>query len=58
MNVKEMSLENQDASEKQVQTKKNEFSDDLLKLMQNGNEQFQKDKGRPMTYLEMRQMYG
>lgn len=52
MNVKEMYLE------KLEKTEKKEVSDVLLNIMQEGNKQFQKDTGRPMTYLEMRQMYG
>jgi|LauGreDrversion4_1035100.scaffolds.fasta_scaffold07893_8 hypothetical protein len=56
MNVKEMSLEEPDADKQKTQKK--EISDVLFNIMQEGNKQFQKDTGRPMTYLEMRQMYG
>lgn len=57
MNVKEMySLEELDNKKQKTEEKK--VSDILLNIMQEGNEQFQKNTGRPMTYLEMRQMYG
>ena len=35
-----------------------DIQDALLQIIKDGDAEFEKEVGRPMTYAEMRQMYG
>lgn len=41
-----------------TQTELQKSQDVLVSIMQNGADEFQQKVGRPMTYSEMRQMFG
>ena len=41
-----------------TQSKTTDFGDKLLSIMSEGADEFQAKTGRPMTYSEMRAMYG
>jgi len=41
-----------------TQSKTTDFGDKLLSIMSEGADEFQSKTGRPMTYSEMRAMYG
>ncbi len=41
-----------------TQTELQKSQDILVSIMQNGADEFQQKVGRPMTYSEMRQMFG
>lgn len=41
-----------------ILTNNNVTSENIINIMKSGQEEFVKQTGRPMTYSEMREMYG
>ena len=44
--------------EKKVKNQPKKIEESLLNIIKDGNSQFEQATGRPMTYSEMREMYG
>lgn len=57
-NLKKKLEENSSNAVIQLKTEKNVTLDSLSKILEAGHKEFTEKIGRPMTYSEMREMYG